>query len=93
MKYLTIARAGRNLRASAGVRVRLEPLVVPHERRLVYNEATVAMARPSALMEAGMPRFLGKKPSPLWWELAALIVLILVVLFVLEITDTAHIFT
>jgi len=40
-----------------------------------------------------MPRFLGKKPSPLWWELAALIVLILVVLFVLEITDTAHIFT
>jgi hypothetical protein len=44
-------------------------------------------------MEAGMPRFAGKRPHIVWWELAILIVLVVVVLVVLELTGTAHIFT
>lgn len=40
-----------------------------------------------------MPRFLGKKSYTLWWDLLALIVLALVVILVLELTETTHIFT
>ena len=40
-----------------------------------------------------MPRFVGKRTHHIWWELAALIVLVLVILVVLELTGTAHIFT
>jgi len=40
-----------------------------------------------------MPRFIGRKTHYFWWELAALIVLVLVILLVLELTGTAHIFT
>ena len=61
--------------------------------RLGYNEPTVAVVHIQVLMEAGMPRFAGKRSHSLWWELGILVVLVLVVLFVLEITDTAHIFT
>jgi hypothetical protein len=41
----------------------------------------------------GMPRFIGKRTHIFWLELAGLIVLILVVLLVLELTDTANIFS
>jgi len=41
----------------------------------------------------GMPRFIGKRSHMFWWELLGLIVLVLVVLLVLELTGTAHIFT
>jgi hypothetical protein len=44
-------------------------------------------------MEAGMPRFAGKRTHHIWWELAAFVVLVLVILLVLELTGTAHIFT
>jgi hypothetical protein len=44
-------------------------------------------------MEAGMPRFAGKRPHIIWWELAVLVVLVVVVLVVLEVTSTTHIFT
>jgi hypothetical protein len=44
-------------------------------------------------MEAVMPRFAGKRTNNVWWELAIFIVLVLVVLLVLELTGTAHIFT
>ena len=40
-----------------------------------------------------MPRFIGKRTHYIWWELAALIVLVLVILVVLELTGTANIFT
>ncbi len=40
-----------------------------------------------------MPRFLGKKTYRLWWDVAALIVLILMVLLVLELTATTHLFS
>jgi hypothetical protein len=40
-----------------------------------------------------MPRFIGKRTQIFWWELAGLIVLVLVVLLVLELTNTAHIFS
>jgi hypothetical protein len=40
-----------------------------------------------------MPRFIGKRTHIFWWELAGLIVLVLVVLLVLELTNTAHIFS
>ena len=40
-----------------------------------------------------MPRFVGRKPSRVWWEIAAVIVLALIVILVLELTGTTHIFT
>ncbi len=40
-----------------------------------------------------MPRFLGKKSYMLWWDIAGLILLALVVILVLELTGTTHIFT
>lgn len=40
-----------------------------------------------------MPRFIGKRSHMFWWEVLGLIVLVLVVLLVLELTGTAHIFT
>jgi hypothetical protein len=46
----------------------------------------------SAPMEAWMPRFLGRKTGRLWWDVAALIVLVLVVVLVLELTGTIHLF-
>jgi hypothetical protein len=49
--------------------------------------------RPQAPREAGMPRFIGKRIHHFWWELAALIVLVLVILVVLDLTGTAHIFS
>jgi len=39
-----------------------------------------------------MPRFLGRKTVHLWWDVAALIVLIVVVLLVLELTGTINMF-
>jgi hypothetical protein len=48
--------------------------------------------RPEALLEVGMPRFIGKRPHYLWWELLGLVVLVLVILVVLHVTGTAHIF-
>ena len=39
-----------------------------------------------------MPRFIGKRTHPIWWELLALVVLVLVILVVLHLTGTAHIF-
>ncbi|OFV85019.1 MAG: hypothetical protein A2W26_04430 [Acidobacteria bacterium RBG_16_64_8] len=42
--------------------------------------------------EAWMPRFLGKRRNRIWWDVAALIVLVLVVLLVLELTGTTHVF-
>jgi hypothetical protein len=40
-----------------------------------------------------MPRFLKRKPHRIWLDVAALIVLALVVILVLELTGTTHIFT
>lgn len=40
-----------------------------------------------------MPRFLGKRSHNVWWDVLALIVLALVVILVLEVTGTTHIFT
>ena len=40
-----------------------------------------------------MPRFLGKNTRRLWWDVVALIVLILVVVLVLELTGTTHLFS
>jgi hypothetical protein len=40
-----------------------------------------------------MPRFLGRKTGRLWWDVAALIVLVLVVVLVLELTGTIHLFS
>ena len=39
-----------------------------------------------------MPRFLGKRRNRIWWDVAALVVLVLVVLLVLELTGTTHVF-
>jgi len=39
-----------------------------------------------------MPRFLGRKSGRLWWDVAALIVLVVAVLLVLELTGTTHLF-
>jgi|APFre7841882724_1041349.scaffolds.fasta_scaffold91274_2 hypothetical protein len=39
-----------------------------------------------------MPRFLGKSRHSLYWDVIALIVLALVVILVLELTGTTHIF-
>lgn len=46
-----------------------------------------------ALTEACMPRFLGRQSHHVWLDIAALVVLILVVILVLELTGTTHIFT
>jgi hypothetical protein len=46
-----------------------------------------------ALTEASMPRFLKRKSHRIWLDLVALIVLALVVILVLELTGTTHIFT
>jgi hypothetical protein len=40
-----------------------------------------------------MPRFVGKKSYNLWWDLAGLVLVVLVVILVLELTGTTHIFT
>ena len=40
-----------------------------------------------------MPRFLGKQSHSYWWDVLALIVLVLVVILVLELTGTTQIFT
>ncbi len=40
-----------------------------------------------------MPRFLGKTSHSVWWNVLALIALALVVILVLELTETTHIFT
>jgi len=40
-----------------------------------------------------MPRFLGKNARRLWWDVAALVVLALVVVLVLELTGITHLFT
>ena len=40
-----------------------------------------------------MPTFLGKIPRSRWWDVLALIALALVVILVLELTGTTHIFT
>jgi hypothetical protein len=50
-------------------------------------------ARTSAPMEAWMPRFLGRKIGRLWWDVVTLIVLVLVVILVLELTGTTHLFS
>ncbi len=40
-----------------------------------------------------MPRFLGRQSHRIWLDVVALIVLALVVILVLEVTGTTHIFT
>ena len=40
-----------------------------------------------------MPRFLGRRSGRLWWDVAALIVLVLLVILVLEVTGTTHLFS
>jgi hypothetical protein len=45
-----------------------------------------------AAREASMPRFLGKRVHPLYWDAIALVVLALLVLLVLELTGTTHLF-
>jgi hypothetical protein len=39
-----------------------------------------------------MPRFIGKRTHYLWFELLAVAVLVIVILVVLHVTGTAHIF-
>jgi hypothetical protein len=39
-----------------------------------------------------MPRFVGKKTVPVWWDIIALIVLAIVVVIVLSLTGTIHLF-
>jgi hypothetical protein len=39
-----------------------------------------------------MPRFVGKKVVPLWWDILALVVLAIVVLVVLSLTGVIHLF-
>jgi hypothetical protein len=53
----------------------------------------VAIARRPAPREAYLPRFLGKKSYSAWWDVLAFIALALVVILVLELTETTHIFT
>jgi len=43
-------------------------------------------------VEAGMPRFIGRKTPMIYWELLALAVLILVILIVIDVTTSAEIF-
>ena len=40
-----------------------------------------------------MPRFFGRKSNHIWLDMVALVVLVLVVILVLELTGTTHIFT
>lgn len=40
-----------------------------------------------------MPRFMGKKPHSVWWEVLALVALVLAVILVLELTGTTQILT
>jgi len=40
-----------------------------------------------------MPRFLGRKSRRIWVDVVAVVVLALVVILVLELTGTTHIFT
>jgi hypothetical protein len=63
------------------------------EAELGYNDTSGKTMRRKALTEAVMPRFVGKRPHHFLWELLALIVLVLVILLVLELTGTTHIFT
>jgi hypothetical protein len=66
---------------------------VSHEALLVYNELTVATEHGTAPTEAYVSRFLGKHPHSVWWDVLALVALALVVILVLELTKTTHIFT
>jgi hypothetical protein len=67
--------------------------LVSHRGRLVYNESKKLTTVSSALMEACMPRFLGRKTHRIWLDVVALVVLVLLVILVLELTGTTHIFT
>lgn len=40
-----------------------------------------------------MPRFLKRKPHRFWLDIVALVVLALLIILVLELTGTTHIFT
>jgi hypothetical protein len=49
--------------------------------------------RPEAtLLEERMPRFVGKRSHGIWWDIAAVIVLAIVVVVVLQLTGTIHLF-
>ena len=39
-----------------------------------------------------MPRYVGKKSRGLWWDIAAIVVLAIIVLVVLELTETIDLF-
>jgi hypothetical protein len=39
-----------------------------------------------------MPRFVGKKTVSVWWDVAALVVLAVVILIVLSLTGVIHLF-
>jgi hypothetical protein len=39
-----------------------------------------------------MPRFVGKKTVPIWWNIIAVIVLVLAVVIVLSLTGVIHLF-
>lgn len=42
--------------------------------------------------EAAMPRFVGRKTTPVWWDIIALVVLAIVVVVVLILTGVIHVF-
>jgi hypothetical protein len=39
-----------------------------------------------------MPRFVGRRNGRVWWDIVALIALVVVVLLALELTGTTHLF-
>jgi hypothetical protein len=39
-----------------------------------------------------MPRYVGKKSRALWWDIAAIVVLAIIVLVVLHLTETVNLF-
>ena len=39
-----------------------------------------------------MPRFVGKKTVPVWWNIIALVVLVIVVMIVLSLAGVIHLF-
>ncbi len=50
------------------------------------------LVRLPAHREAWMPRFVGKRPHGLWLDVIAVVILAVVIVVVLQITGTFHIF-
>lgn len=62
-------------------------------RQDLYTMSFEAATASSGPMEARMPRFLKRRPHRVWLDVVALIVLALVIVLVLELTGTTHIFS